>query len=135
MLAGWAQVEGISEQPAIERCGLLSVNQATCHHTSPVTPSCPIHTTMRLFQPVPCTEFKILNLTSQTVFIVFLGLLYDFGATAIPCFVDYFTVEPSRAKSHFTQSSLKDVCKYFSLIFNRFVTKLLLLTKATLLQW
>ena len=34
-----------------------------------------------------------------------------------------------------TQSSLKDVCKYFSLIFNRFVTKLLLLTKATLLQW
>ena len=88
-----------------------------------------------LIPSVPYTDFEILNLTSQTVFIVFLGLLYDFGATAIPCFVDYFTVEPSRAKSHFTQSSLKDVCKYFSLIFNRFVTKLLLLTKATLLQW
>ena len=88
-----------------------------------------------LIPSVPYTDFEILNLTSQTVFIVFLGLLYDFGATPIPCFVDYFTVEPSRAKSHFTQSSLKDVCKYFSLIFNRFVTKLLLLTKATLLQW
>ena len=88
-----------------------------------------------LIPSVPYTDFEILNLTSQTVFIVFLGLLYDFGAPPIPCFVDYFTVEPSRAKSHFTQSSLKDVCKYFSLIFNRFVTKLLLLTKATLLQW
>ena len=57
-----------------------------------------------LIPSVPYTDFEILNLTSQTVFIVFLGLLYDFGATPIPCFVDYFTVEPSRAKSHFIRN-------------------------------
>ena len=42
-----------------------------------------------LIQPVPYTDFDLLNLTSQTLFIVFLGLLSDIGETYTPCFVDY----------------------------------------------
>ena len=42
-----------------------------------------------LIHPVPYTDFDLLNLTSQTLFIVFLGLLSDIGETYTPCFVDY----------------------------------------------
>ena len=48
---------------------------------------CKLHNA--LIQPVPYTDFDLLNLTSQTLFIVFLGLLSDIGETYTPCFVDY----------------------------------------------
>ena len=53
-------------------CNLLNEMTRTMHNA--------------LIQPVPYTDFDLLNLTSQTLFIVFLGLLSDIGETYTPCF-------------------------------------------------
>ena len=48
-----------------------------------------------LIEPATYTFFDVLNLTSETVIVVFLSLLCDIGAIGTPCFFNFVSVQPA----------------------------------------
>ena len=58
-----------------------------------------------LIEPATYTFSDVLNLTSETVIVVFLSLLCDIGAIGTPCFFNFVSVQPvigsqNGSKSH-----------------------------------